>query len=96
MKSLVFSPTAVADIDRIFNYTEENWGSEQAENYIFSLRDACRSLSMQEKHGRRFDGIKRGYLVLPCGSHFIVYKESRYALVIVRILHQRMNIGMHL
>lgn len=43
MKALVFAPNAVADIDGIYDHTEEFWGFEQAEDYTFSLRQACRS-----------------------------------------------------
>jgi toxin ParE1/3/4 len=31
MKTIVFAPAAAADIDEIFDYTEENWGYQQAE-----------------------------------------------------------------
>ena len=41
MKALVFSPKAEADIDDIYDYTEDCWGYDQAESYVFGLRDAC-------------------------------------------------------
>ncbi|WP_445738954.1 type II toxin-antitoxin system RelE/ParE family toxin [Neorhizobium tunisiense] len=51
---------------------------------------------MGERSGRKIDGIKRGYLALAYESHFIVYRETSKTIFIVRVLHQRMNIGRHL
>ncbi|MDQ0420665.1 plasmid stabilization system protein ParE [Peteryoungia aggregata LMG 23059] len=41
-------------------------------------------------------GLKAGYLSLTCGSHFIIYARRKQTIEIIRILHQRMNIGRHL
>lgn len=46
--------------------------------------------------GRKVSGIKRDYLALASGSHFIIYKDSAQTVTIIRILHRRMNIGAHL
>ncbi|MBB4191262.1 plasmid stabilization system protein ParE [Rhizobium aethiopicum] len=53
MKVLVFSPAAVDDIDRIYDYTEEKWGQGQAEDYIFALRDDCEALAAQTKRAAK-------------------------------------------
>ncbi|WJH41353.1 type II toxin-antitoxin system RelE/ParE family toxin [Aliirhizobium terrae] len=97
MKALVFSPKAEADIDDIYDYTEQHWGFENAEVYTFELRDACRSLVEGPRHGRKIgDEIRRNYFVLSCKAHFIIYRETVSRIVIVRILHQRMNVRRHL
>ena len=96
MKALVFAPNAVADIDGIYDHTEEFWGFEQAEDYTFSLRQACRILAAGEQRGRHVRGIKTGYLALTYRSHFIIYRETKTQIVIIRILHQRMNLSRHL
>ncbi|CAN7328351.1 type II toxin-antitoxin system RelE/ParE family toxin [Rhizobium sp. LjRoot30] len=96
MRRLVFSPKSLADIDRIFDYTEEKWGSEQAETYIFELRDCCSHLVERRQRGRVIGGVRPGYLSLTCGSHFIIYRETSNSVRIIRILHRRMNIAAHL
>lgn len=96
MKTLIFAPRATADIDHIYDYTDETWGYSQAEEYTFGIRDFCKGLSLGERSGRKIDGIKRGYLALAYESHFIVYRETSKTIFIVRVLHQRMNIGRHL
>jgi toxin ParE1/3/4 len=96
MRPLIYLPAASADIDRIYDYTEENWGYEQAEAYAFGLRDTCRTVASGARHGRRIRGLKTGYLALTYRSHFIVYRETRTQILIIRILHQRMNLSRHL
>lgn len=96
MKALIFTPRATADIDSIYDYTEENWGFEQAEEYTFGIRDFCRSLSAGERRGRRIDDVRRGYQSLPYKSHFIIYRETSARITVIRILHQRMNLARHL
>ncbi|CDN55973.1 Plasmid stabilization system protein [Neorhizobium galegae bv. officinalis bv. officinalis str. HAMBI 1141] len=96
MKTLIFAPKATADIDHIYDYTDETWGYNQAEEYTFGIRDFCRALSLGERSGRKIDQIKRGYRALAYGSHFIVYRETPTTISIIRVLHQRMNIGGHL
>ncbi len=39
--------------------------------------------------GREVGGIKRDYLALASGSHFIVYKDGVETVTIIRILHRR-------
>lgn len=97
MKALVFSPRAEADIDDIYDYTEQHWGFEKAEVYTFELRDACRSLAEGHRRGRKIgDEIRRDYFVLFCNAHLIIYRETLGRIIVVRILHQRMNVRRHL
>jgi toxin ParE1/3/4 len=96
MKRLIFSPKAAFDIDQIYDYTEEKWGYEQAEDYVFTIRDHCRALVEGTKRGRKIGSIKPDYLALVSGSHFIVYKDGAQTVTIIRILHRRMNVGAHL
>ncbi|MCZ3375947.1 type II toxin-antitoxin system RelE/ParE family toxin [Rhizobium sp. AG207R] len=96
MKKLVFSPKATSDIDQIYDYTEEKWGYEQAEDYVFVLRDCCHALVKGIARGRKISGIKPDCLALASGLHFIIYKDVAQMVTIIRILHQRMNIGAHL
>jgi toxin ParE1/3/4 len=93
MKRLVFSGPAIRDIDEIYEYTEDNWGFE---HYVFALREQCVSLADETRSGRALKSRKEGYKALTFRSHFIIYTESLDELVIVRVLHRRMNISNHL
>jgi toxin ParE1/3/4 len=96
MKSLVFSPKAEADINHIYDYTEERWGYEKAEAYTFELRDACQMLAQGHRHGKSVDGVARKYLMLRHNAHFIIYRQAGHRITVIRILHQRMNVRRHL
>ncbi len=96
MRTLVFSPKAEADIDEIYDFTEEHWGFEKAEAYTFELRDVCRLLAEGNRSGRMLPDIKRNYLALSFRSHVVIYRQTDTRLVIIRILHQRMNVKRHL
>ncbi|WP_411195952.1 type II toxin-antitoxin system RelE/ParE family toxin [Rhizobium sp.] len=96
MKTLVLSPAAADDIDRIYDYTEEKWGQDQAEDYILAFRNDCGALAAQTKRGRKIIGLRSGYTALAFRSHFIIYADTEEALIVIRILHRRMNIAAHL
>ena len=91
MTSLIFSPAAQADIDGIYDYTADNWGTTQAERYVGEIRDACLSVAKGGKRSQKVDHIRRGYRRLTVGSHFIFYKSSSAGIEIVRVIHQRMD-----
>jgi len=46
---VTFSPAAIADLEGIWDYTAEQWGLDQADLYIDSIRDACIGLANGEK-----------------------------------------------
>ncbi|MDX1351634.1 MAG: type II toxin-antitoxin system RelE/ParE family toxin [Thiomicrorhabdus sp.] len=41
---LVVAPAAQSDIVGIFNYTLENWGEKQVQNYLMVLKKALQTL----------------------------------------------------
>ena len=97
MMRLLFSPAAQNDIENIYDYTLQTWGADQAQSYIGQLRDACNGLQSGKLKGRDASDIRQGYLKRTCGSHLIFYRyRNSQILEVIRILHQRMDIGAHL
>lgn len=92
---ILFSPRATADIDHIYDHTEANWGIDQAKKYT-QLKFACHGLAELPRSGRLAHTIRKGYSVLNCGSHNIFFREEHSRIVIVRILHNRMDFKRHL
>jgi toxin ParE1/3/4 len=88
------SPMAKKDLAGIWRYTQERWSLEQADRYYRDLISALEDLAGDKRKGKSMDGIRRGYLGLASGSHFIIYRERQ--VVVIRILHQRMNLKRHL
>ena len=95
MSGLKFSPAAIADIDKIWNYTAKRWGLDQANLYTDTLRDACLALAAGEKRGQRVD-IRDGYLKYMVGRHFIFFRSTDAGIEVIRILHQSMDAAQHI
>ncbi|MDR7222180.1 type II toxin-antitoxin system RelE/ParE family toxin [Aminobacter aminovorans] len=92
-KRLIFSPAAEADLEQIWRYTAETWNPDQADEYIMQIHSSCTELATGRRKGRSLADIRAGYLKLSIGSHFIVYRIVDETIDVVRILHQRMDIG---
>lgn len=89
------TPRAVADLEEIWLYTSKNWSLEQADSYHNAIVDALDGLVAGKKAGRPVD-IRDGYFKYLVGSHLVFYRLVDSDLVVVRVLHQRMDVGRHL
>lgn len=96
MTDFILSPAAQADVDGIWDYTAAQWSEDQAERYLRSIRDACRDLAAGKRRGRAVD-VREGYQRTIVGSHVLYFKTTDTGLiVVVRVLHQRMDVEAHL
>jgi toxin ParE1/3/4 len=89
------SPKAEADLEEIWLYTFNNWSLEQADRYHDSLVEAFENLANGNVSGRSVD-VRDGYFKYLVGSHVIFYRFAESGLIVVRVLHQRMDVGRHL
>jgi toxin ParE1/3/4 len=96
MVRFVLSPRAQADVDEIWNYTAGRWGIEQAELYTRQLGNAVQSIAQDPERGRSCDEVREGYRRYPSGSHVVFYRVKAREVVVVRILHRRMDFDRHL
>ena len=92
---LVLSPKAERDIEQILRYTEETWGEAQAVVYHQLLDDALRRLLEGPGEGRGSADMPKTPLALPVGSHVVVYRVQGDTIGVVRVLHQRMSLPLH-
>jgi toxin ParE1/3/4 len=92
----VLSPLARADLDNIWEHTSKRWDDDQAEAYLRMIQAAIDTVSANPKLGRRCDEVRAGYRRHRAGSHLILYRETSDAIDIVRVLHEKMDIGSHL
>ena len=95
MNQIAFSPLAIADINNIWDYTADNWGVDQADDYTDDIRDTCIELAEGKKHGRKVD-VRDGYLKYSIGKHFIFFRQVDIGINVIRILHQSMDTERHL
>ncbi|MDP4558760.1 type II toxin-antitoxin system RelE/ParE family toxin [Halomonas meridiana] len=78
-------------------FTTGRWEKRQRDKYLRQLDDAFKLLAHQPDIGRDADDKKPGYKKFSQGSHIIFYRagtESR--IVVIRILHNSMDVEQHL
>lgn len=90
------SPAAQQDLSAIWDYTQERWDATQAEIYIFEMRAAIERIAADPQRGRTCSDIRDGYRRYSIGSHLIFYTQGPNRVDVIRIVHQRMDIGRHL
>ena len=93
MANLLFSPKAYVDLDQIWRYSTETWGELKAEAYLRSIFETAERIKENPLLGRSRDDVRHGYRSLVIGSHVMFYQFSQETVTVVRILHQRMGVG---
>lgn len=86
------TPAAKASLKAIGRYTELHWDKAQRNRYLRALDKQCHALAKSPQKGRPRDDIAPGLRSFPEGSHIIFYVSHRKDIVIIDILHQRMDV----
>ena len=95
MTGYVLSPRAQADLDDIWDYTEQRWSAAQAERYIRQLCQGIEYVASDPRRGDACDDIRVGYHKYTAGSHVIFFRITAAGIDVVRILHGSMDFGRH-
>jgi toxin ParE1/3/4 len=82
---------AAADLLEIVRYTTQKWGLEQAQRYREELDLALQQLSLTADLGRNRATIAPGLRSFPVAQHIAFYIQKKDKIIILRILHPRMN-----
>lgn len=96
MSQYRLTPAARRDLSSSWDYTQENWGSRQAETYVDEIRAAIERIASDPRRGRACDEVREGYRRYSIGSHLLFYVESADGVDVIRVLHQRMDPTRHL
>ena len=88
-----YSMKAVEDLSSIWLYTVETWSEAQADCYYTMLISSCQQIVTNPLLlGRSYEHILphlRGY---KAGKHIIFYMLKDDAVLVVRILHEQMDL----
>ena len=95
MNGVSFTPASIEDIGDIWDYTATMWGIDQADYYINNIRDCCSDLASGRKRGRTVP-VRSGYLKYAVGKHLIFFLKTEDGILVVRILHQSMDVEIHM
>ena len=86
------SEAAANDIEAILTRSVLDFGVERTETYFQSLTHCLELLSDNPEMGSTVDDIRQGYRCFLHESHVIFYTHDEQAILIVRILHKRMDV----
>jgi toxin ParE1/3/4 len=86
---------AERDLIGIWNHSFRHWSEAQADEYLDQLGAGIGVLTENPELGMRRDEVRAGYRLLFIGSHAIYYTVTRTKVLIVRVLHERMDPGRH-
>ena len=81
------SQEADKDLDEIFDYTEAEFGFDQAVAYINQFDVIFGKLLDNPEIGKKRDEIKPGLRSFPKAEHIVFYRILKDRLRIVRVLH---------
>lgn len=87
---------AQIDLEKIWFYTYNKWGIEQADNYLSLFFDRFEWLTENPLAGKNREEIKAGYYCFPEGRHLIFYTIFKKEISIIGIPHQSMDIDNHM
>ena len=89
------SKRADADLAAIADYTINRFGIEQAWRYRDALNDAFQMLKHNPLRGRSAERLATDLRRFEVESHVVFYRPELTGLLIVRVLHQRMDFERH-
>jgi len=90
------TPDAKASMLQIARYTQRTWGVEQRNSYLKWLDDCFHALADAPMQGKARTEIHHALRSYPVGKHIVFYMSKEDCLVIVDVLHARMDPLRHL
>lgn len=95
MFDVVLHPRAETDLAGIWQFTFETWGPAQANTYLEQLDLGFQQLAKNPQLGKPCDDIRTGYRCLHLNRHIAYYRLQARQVIIVRVLHERMDAWQH-
>jgi toxin ParE1/3/4 len=90
--ALILSPQAEEDFADILQYTLETWGETQMLTYRDVLDNALKTILQHPGIGYKRPELSVNHRLYLAGQHIIIYRVNNQAVLVSRILHQRMNV----
>lgn len=87
-----FTEAALNDLDGIREYTLSRWGEAQADKYIDQIDQSCARVALGEAVTKSYPGPSGEVLLCLCESHVVCAMKSDEALIVLAVLHQKMDI----
>lgn len=91
MKLVRLANAARQDIEEIARYTAQEWGAMRKQAYLDALLECFKRLRRFPDLGTPRDDIASGYRSVQVGHHVAFYRQTDSDVVIMRVLHERMD-----
>ena len=92
MHKLSISPKAYMDFENIFAYTIKHWSYDQALKYTAIIDGCINEIASGKIEGKNYLHTSKIYKIVKSGKHLIFYRIEINTCIIVRILHEKMDI----
>lgn len=95
MAEFRLTPAALRDLEEIWRYSAQQWGVAQAGRYLDALNSAFVLIAGAPLAAPSCDEIRPGYRRQYVERHVVYYRIVSDAVVVVRVLHARMDVLRH-
>jgi len=95
MSNYKFTFEADKDLDNIWEYTNSQWGQNQASKYLIKLEKAFITIAKNPNIGKRRYELAGSPMSYHCGRHTIYYRVGNEYIEIIRVLHDSMDFPQH-
>ncbi len=91
MLTLNVTPRAESDFIGIWVYACEEWGVDQADNYVDRLEAGMKRLIDHQSLGANYDHVLAGYRKIRVEHQAVFYRLLEAEVLVVRVLHEVMD-----
>ena len=88
---LQINKLASQDLKAIFKYSLENFGQQQAQNYLSQFQSHFALLLVNSEMAQDVSHIRAETRRSVCSEHIIYYSATHDTLIILRVLHGRQD-----
>lgn len=96
MKRLELTDIARSDLRSIRRYSDRTWGVERTVRYMAALRETLKQLRADTIHFTNRDDLRLSLKMATSGRHRIFFEVDDSRVLVVRVLHDRMDYRRHL
>lgn len=96
MADYTLSNQADQYLTEVYIFSYQKFSPAKADSYLLALEETFYSLAENPHLGKKVDSIRKGYFQYEHVSHSIFYKMKGKDILIVRVLHQKMDAKRHI
>ena len=93
---ITFTKEADEDLREILGYSIAQFGLIRAEKYYFDLQSKFDSILEKTSHSTDYSFVEEGLRRTNHMKHAIFYRLTDQEIIIIRVLHQKMDVLRHL